>query len=240
MDICSHNPVDHDSRAPVRLDFLPMGDAETVSERERSRRRALAKQVREAPLKRKLGLAAVIALIASGLFGGLDDPWPEPTTLELGKTYDVGPLTVTVDRVLVMDRLEGVVSPSSPDDRLLVIVGTVGNEGDTPAFSQQLGETLYSPDAGVRLPGGEQPIAQVFQVADSTPIREINPGTSYEVVIVFDQEGDWDQPTIDLGINQWRWIQDDGTIRGDSWLASHPMAEATVPVRQRASEEEPS
>lgn len=174
----------------------------------------------------------LVALLLSGLFGGLREVEPDDAPLVIGTAVDVEPLTITVDRVYWAPSLPRVPKPADaprgtgeiyalkPDpkksDRLLVVEGTLTNTSD---------ETVYGVIAtdSVRLEGlanftdrhGE-PAESIdvapgytYSLPEREPLSMAQPGITYKVAWIWEQPKGQPAPAaLNVVVNKHTWRQD--------------------------------
>lgn len=197
---------------------------------------AVGRRLAEQPLRRLGALGAGLILLVTAAFGGLEPAQdPGAATFELGDAVRAAPLDVTVDRVVWVDGALPGLYLSDETNRWIGVVATV----TTDHMASLSGEPAATVGlAGVEgLVGDPEPgtdivlsTDQVLMV-DGSRLWPMQPGLTYEVAFLFEQDGDADPPkSVELVLlgHTWRADSFDGTL---GWKDPAPVARATVPAR---------
>lgn len=159
----------------------------------------------------RVAVGAVAGLFAVAPFGAWAPVVTEPEPLVTGEAIEVGPFEVTVLRAVTADDL-GVLSPREEGNHLLAVVVEVFNTGETPAYPVTLTNAFPAPaDAGIVTTGGLGGRPTVLSVADATSLDIVNPGLTYELALIWEQDGDWAQDELTLDVLELTWIDEDLT-----------------------------
>lgn len=192
--------------------------------------------VRTRNRKQKAAGAAGILLAASAPFGGLDAAaTPEPGTFEAGEVIALGPFDVTVKKIVTLDDLAPSMSPSEEGNRLIVISAKVHNPGDRPEFPSLLAKGITLEGGGVPLTPETKTISQpaLFLQGDGQrPDMTINPGMTYDMAFVYEQEAGWQAKPVTLKVATYVYV-DEGTLTLDEdyWRVDpETSATAVIPV----------
>lgn len=195
--------------------------------------------VRRTNNTQRVGAVGAIALLATAPFGGLEAAGDPPLErLSIGRTMDVGPYDVTVEKVFTIDSLAPDVVPRE-GNRLLVIRVEVVNDSDRPQRLALLNDesigAFYARDTGV-VPFEDPtlPMPLLFHVEDERTFENgdtINPGVTYRIGLILEQSGDWQGEQIVLGVNHYQWREEATlALSAADWELAGPMWEGPVPV----------
>jgi hypothetical protein len=193
------------------------------SRRGLSRARAL---VRRTNGRQRLGAGVAAALLLTAPFGGLEAAeTPGPARLAAGKAFAVGPYDVTIRKVVTVGDLAPAIEPEQEGGRLLVLSGTVTNPGDRPEFATLLTRAFTVTGGAVVVPEGGRSAARLISVEDGQGISTINPGLTYEVAIVFEQEPGWTAQQVTVEVDGYEYLEEDPlTLDPKSWLDTDKVA----------------
>lgn len=202
-----------------------MSESREVRElpREVSRARALARRTSG---RQRVGAGVAAALLVTAPFGGLKAAEaPEADRLVAGKSFEVGPYDVTIRNVVTVGDLAPSIEPEQAGGRLLALRATVTNPGDRPEFAVLVTRAFTVEGAGLVAPqGGESP-AQLVSVEDGQSISVINPGLTYDVAIVFEQEQGWAEQPVTVAVDGYEFQEQDAlTLDPQSWLDTDEVA----------------
>jgi hypothetical protein len=183
----------------------------------------------------RLGVLGVVLVLMTAPFGGLRSAADEDTKpLQLDQRIDIGPFYVTLQSVTQLSDLKPTVAPEADGDKLLVLKIEVTNHTDRAEYSGLLPDAIGGTHAGV-VPwaslGGE--VFQVFDVDDASAFNEyINPGQTYTLALVLQQEPDTDLDKITFKIYGYHFREvDPQTLDPNTWLPDEtPLVEGHVPV----------
>lgn len=185
------------------------------------------------------GAVALAVLVAGGF-----DPQAktaEAAPLAAGDTVDVGPFTITVERMRVVDELPGV---SEGDDatRVLAVVATVEATGPDTQYGYLLTESVTLQDvAGVpALPPGETgpepgepvPADDAYVMADGTRLDALQPGLEYEVALVWEQDARAEVPAAARLVLVGHTLRESSIDHSQEWLDPLPVAAGDVEVTE--------
>lgn len=145
-------------------------------------------------------MASIALLAGTAAFGGLEDADAVATeTLEAGRTLDVAPVRVTVDKVLWVDELPGAYL-TEDGNRWIAVLTTVRSTHDTSLYGTELTGTLSlddvpglvaEPDPATGLVGSSERLL----LTDGSRLTPVQPGLDYEAVFLFEQDGDVEPPS---------------------------------------------
>jgi hypothetical protein len=188
-----------------------------------SRTRAL---VRRTNGRQRLGAGVAAVLLVTAPFGGLRAAAaPGPAKLSHGKVFAVGPFDVTVRKVVTVADLAPSIRPEQKGDRLLVLVGTVRNPGKRPEYAALVTQAFSVRGGEVRTPKHGGPTARLVSVTDGEDISTINPGLTYAVAIVLEQEAGWTGRRVTVDVEGYDYLEEDPlTLDPQSWLATDEVA----------------
>ena len=180
--------------------------------------------------------AAALLLGVSGLFGGLNHvPLADRVDdVKPGTELTVEPFKMTVKRAVVVDEIEGVVSPRSPGDHLMVLLLDAENRS-----KESLGSNLLEPVSRAKsflnrtlvvLDDRLAPAAPSVYDADSNiAVSMLSPGLTYRLAIVWEFRGSLPRQ-LRLGLAKL-------TLRGETispddleWQDPEEAATMTLPV----------
>lgn len=204
-------------------------------------RSAVGRRLTEQPLRNLGALGAGAILLATAAFGGLEPAeTPGDATVQLGETVHAAPLDITVDRVTWLEgELPGAYL-TDDENRWIGVVATVSTDhsaslSSEPAYAMGLagveglvGELVDGVDAVLS--------ADQLLMADASRLAPMQPGLTYEVVFLFEQDGDAPPPEeVELVLfgHVWRADSFDGTF---GWKDPAPVARAAVPARPAAGQ----
>jgi hypothetical protein len=190
------------------------------------------------------GAAALAVLIASG-FDPLEKPEAEVAPLAVGEAVDIGPFTVTADRMRVVDELPGI-SEGNDDTRVLALVATVTATGTTTQHGAMLSESVALDGvAGVPAeavpgetadPGEPVPAGDVYVMADGTRLDALQPGLEYEVAFVWEQDARADVPAQARLVLIGRTLRQSSIDHSQEWLDPLPVVAGDIEVTVPTSE----
>ena len=150
------------------------------------------------------------------------------------KPLMVGPFRFTFVKAVTVSDLEPAAKPSVEGGRLFVIEARVSNPGERPEPVIELTRALTVQDAGVAPDtDGSAATPDMYDVDDSTTLSgSINPGVSYLVALVWDQQPGWTGDHARLRIARQEYRDKDPLTLDDHtwWLMDDALATATVPV----------
>ena len=195
----------------------------TESPREVSRTRAL---VRRTNGRQRLGVGVAALLLVTAPFGGLRAAAePGPDRLVAGKAFQVGPYDVTVRKVVTVGDLAPAIKPEQPGGRLLVLSGTITNPGNRPEFTTLVTQAFSVKGGGVVEPAEGRAVPQLVSVEDGQDITTVNPGLTYDVAIVFEQQPGWTQQKVTVDVEGLEFQEEDPlTLDPQSWLETDEVA----------------
>lgn len=199
-------------------------------------RSAVGRRLANQPLRNLGALGAGAVLLATAAFGGLE-PAQEPgaATFGLGDAVRAAPLDVTVDRVTWVDGPIPGAYLTDDANRWIGVVATMSTD-HTRSLSNE-------PSHAVALAGVEGLVGEPIDgtdavlssdqvlMADSSRLSPMQPGLDYEVVLLFEQDGDAPAPEeVEVVLLGHTWRED--TLQGGyAWLDPAPVARATVAAR---------
>ncbi len=226
---------------PPRL--APVSAGRPLPRARRVARSAVGRRLAEQPLRNLGALGAGAILLATAAFGGLEPALtPGDAAFGLGDTVRAAPLDVTVDRVTWLDEELPGIYLTDDENRWIGVVATVSTDSSASLSSE--------PSYAVGLAGVEgllgEPVDGAGTVlsrdqllmADASRLSPMQPGLTYEVVFLFEQDGDApppDEVQLVLFGHTWRADSFDGT---SGWKDPAPVARATVPARAAGGEED--
>jgi hypothetical protein len=200
-------------------------------------REVVTRWLSASPATRVGGPVAALLLGVSGLFGGLDRvPLTERVDeVKPGTEVTVAPFALTLERAVVVDQIEDVVSPNTPGNHLMVILLDAEN-----LSNDSLGSHLLSPVSRAKsylnrnlvvLDDRLNPDAPSVYDADSNvAISLLSPGLTYHLAVVWEFGGPVPQ-RLPLGLARL-------TLRGETispdvlaWQDPEEAATITLPVQ---------
>ena len=204
-----------------------MGDARDVRGI-RGRAASVRTLARGTTGRQRLGAGVVAALLLTAPFGGLKAAeQPGPTGIEAGKSFEIGPYEVSLDRVVTVSDLAPQITPEQEGNRLIAVIGTVRNPGVRPEYPLLLTRAIALRDAGVVEASGGRPDSQVVSMEDGEPLGEINPGLTYDVAFVFEQEQGWERRPVQVETLGYSYLEEDPlTLDDESWLLGDDVTAA--------------
>lgn len=166
----------------------------------------------------KVVTGAVAAVLAATPFGAWNAVADDAVPLSAGTPVEVGPYEVLIEKV-VSTRTLGDVRPLDPADKLLVVVAEVTNTSDLPAHAYQLADIVPAPvGAGVvdregrpvadDVATGDRPLPDRYNIADAGDLDVVNPGVTYRVALVWNQDGDAAPATARVDLAGLDWIDE--------------------------------
>ncbi|WP_454300444.1 hypothetical protein [Salana multivorans] len=213
------------------------------SERTNTLRRVGA-WIAERPLP-QLGLAAAVVVVAAtaawGGFEPVEGTGAAPAELKPGETATAAPLEITLERARWIDELPGAYL-SDPDNRWIALVGTIENTDDATYLLPQQSLVVSGADgldpAGLATRAiGIQP-NDLLVVTDASRLSAAQPGLTYEVVFLVEQDGTLPPPeeiTVEL---LGRTEREDTLSRQMSWLDPTVVASITLPVSEASGNQD--
>jgi len=176
--------------------------------------------------RQRLGAGVAAALLVTAPFGGLDAvEAPGPDRLVPGKVFRVGPYDVTIRKVVTVADLAPAIKPEQEGGRLLVLTGKVTNPGDRPEYTALVTRAFTVNGGDVVVPEGGSSPARLISVEDGQGISTINPGLTYDVAIVFEQEPGWSEQPVTVEVDGYQYFEEDPlTLDPQSWLDTDEVA----------------
>lgn len=196
--------------------------------------------IRRTSTTQRLGAVGAVALLVTAPFGGLRAVGDPPADrLTLGQTVDVGPYDLTVEKVFTLPDLAPDLVPAE-GNRLLAIRMTITNDTDEPqpvALLVDYGDNriVYASGSGaVPFEGYDEVVPQLYNVADERefgPSDVINPGLTYTVALVVEQDGAWQGGSLTLGLQEFVWETEAAlALSSPRWVFTGRVWEGVVPV----------
>jgi hypothetical protein len=182
--------------------------------------------VRRSSPKQRAGAGVAALLLVTAPFGGLSAAAsPSPTKVRAGHTVDVGPYELTIRKIVTVKDLAPDVTPEKDQDRLIALVGTVRNPGTRPEYAVTLTQAVRLRGAGVvsSQDGGLRP--ELISYEDGQSISTFNPGLTYQVALVLEQDDDWVRQQVRVDVERLDFVHDDPlTLDADFWLETGKVA----------------
>ncbi|TDD65267.1 hypothetical protein E1262_25725 [Jiangella aurantiaca] len=211
----------------------------------RLRRLALGAPRQHLTLTGSAAGAVVLAVLVAGGFDPLEKPEADVAPLAVGEAADIGPFTVTVDRMRVVDELPGI-SEGDDDTRVLALVGTVTATGTTTQYGAMLSESVALdgvPGVPAEVlpgettdPGEPVPAGDVYVMADGTRLDAVQPGLEYEVAFVWEQDARADVPSEARLVLIGRTLRQSSIDHSDEWLDPLPVVAGDIEVTEPSAE----
>lgn len=192
--------------------------------------------VRTRNRKQKAAGAAGILLATSAPFGGLEAvATPEPGEFKAGEIVALGPFDVTVKKVVTVSDLAPSISPSEEGNRLIVISAKVHNSSDRPEFPALLAKGITLDGGGILFIPDTKEIGQPAMFLQQDGLRPdptINPGLTYDVAFVYEQEAGWKSKPVTVKIGTFTYVDEGALTLDEDYWAVDPKtsAEAVIPV----------
>lgn len=179
--------------------------------------------VAQRPRAQKVTAVGGLALLATAPFGGLQaEPPAPPTALVAGKTAHLGPLDVTVEKVVTVGDLGEVVKKNKAGDRLLAVVAKVHNPDTQPHTPLLVADVLHVDGGGhldqPGLPGDPKPVAFLMDDGTDGTFDPVNPGDTREIAFLYDQPAGWKQQDVTVKLTGYVWVTHDPlTLGNEQW-----------------------
>ncbi len=200
-------------------------------------RSAVGRRLSEQPLRNLGVLGAGAVLVSTAAFGGLE-PAEDPgaATFAFGDTVRAAPLDVTIDRVTWVDGALPGIYLTDDDNRWIGVVATISTDHSASLSSEPAATVaLAGVDGLVRPPvDGTDAVLSSDQLlmADSSRLSPMQPGLDYEVVFLFEQDGDAPAPEeVDVVLFGHTWREDALTGGYSAWRDPTTVARASLPAR---------
>lgn len=153
---------------------------------------------------------AAVAVLASGLFGGLATATPDgPAELKAGTELEAAPFDLTIERVRWLPDLGE--SEPDPGRRYIGVVATLTNSSDHPVHLGDVKAALRLVDVPGTVEsesGDSVEPADVMVIADSSALDTAPPGVEFEVVFLWTQSTAFEPPTtVDVAVRAQTWRQ---------------------------------
>jgi len=192
----------------------------------------VARRALDQPLRR-IGIGGAVVLLAvTAAFGGLREQEEDgPEVLAVDVPVEVPPFELTVHRVVWTTELPNQY-PSDKANRWVGVVATVRNTSDVGVYGSTLSDALTLTDVdglveplGLQVPGTRA--MSVVLLEDGSSLTPVQPGLTYEVAFLFEQDGAVPPPTsatVLLQRHTWRsgsldptvtWWEPTTTLRGE-------------------------
>lgn len=175
----------------------------------------------------RIGVVGLLG--ASALFGGLDEAEPVPIAeLKVAETHRGAPFTITVERAVIVDEIDGVARPTAADGRLLLVLATIENTSRAP---------LPTPMDSLRVGGLESissavPARSINVLDDDSIVHRLQPRVETTVVYIWDiaagELADGDE--LRVGLFDLRFVETRDIVISDAWQDPALAAIVTVPV----------
>jgi hypothetical protein len=194
------------------------------------------------PATRVGGPAAAVLLGISGLFGGLDHvPLADRVgEVQPGSEVTVEPFELTLKRAVVIDEIDGVVSPTTEGNHLMMVLLDAEN-----VSKESLGSYLLSPVSRAKSYMTRNLVvlddrlapdsASVYDSDSNAAVGLLSPGLTYHLAVVWEFGGSIPQ-RLPLGLAKL-------TLRGNTispdvleWQDPAEAATLTLPVQDRTKE----
>lgn len=182
--------------------------------------------VRTRPRTQQAAGVAAIALTATAPFGGFAPVAEAPAaSFALGDTLEVGPFQVHLERAVRLPDLEPVVAPSDPGNQLIVLITTVRNIDDVPAFATYL-------SGAISIEGSEPAL---YFIEDGSRPSEMNPGLDEQLVMVVEAPSVEEGP-VTVEVLETLFRGEGGlTLDENYWTTTDEIAlSAELPLEERA------
>lgn len=209
--------------------------------RVRSSGSRVARRVLDQPLRRLGVVGAVVLLAATAAFGGLEEQTDDDLeVLAVDEPVEVAPFELTVQRVVWTTELPGQ-TLSEPGNRWLGVVTTVRNTSDAGVLGTVLREALTLDDVpGLVVEPRDLgvPASAVALLVDGSALSPVQPGLTYEVAFLFEQDAGSPPPTtatVQLQRHTWRQASLDPTI---AWRDPTTTLRGELPVREAVADED--
>ena len=208
-----------------------MTDSGSGAEAAPGRRARVRRFLGERSGAQRIGALAAFALVLTGPFGGLAKAEDDSARLTLGETYDIGQFEVTLEQVLSLDDLAPALFPDE-GSRLLVLDVTIANATDEP---QAVGDAVRSwsgkGTGAVAWAGDDAPSLRAFTVDDATELYDsepVNPGQTLHVVLVLQQQADWDPDALEIELYGSDFTEDAFALTEGYWVIDDLVASGHV------------
>lgn len=187
------------------------------------------------------GAVALAVLIAGGFDPLAERPEADVAPLTPGEAVDIGPFTVTAERMRAVDELPGV--STSDDTRALALVATVTAAGTTTQYGAMLSQSVAldgMPGLAGDGTGAPVPADDVYVMADGTRLDAVQPGLEYEVALVWEQDATVDVPDEARLVLIGRTLRESSIDRSPEWLDPVPVVAGELEVTAPAASPEPT
>lgn len=194
----------------------------------------------------------LIALLVSGLFGGLREVDTDPVgALERDRAVSAAPVEVSVTDVYTVREFPGLPATdgagSVPADqpsagRFVVVEASVTNTSEATVGSSVLSRAVSLDDAtgfvsskGARVEAAQAPPTLVYTLPEKSAFTRAQPGVTYRVAYLFDQAAEVAAPaTITVAVNEHTWREDSLDFSMD-WKDPEVRATGRFALRERAA-----
>lgn len=197
----------------------------------------VARRVLDQPLRRIGVLGAVVLLAATAAFGGLEEETQDgPEVLTVDTPLEVAPFEITVHRVVWTTDLPGQYL-SDDGNRWIGVVATVRNTSDAGVLGTTLRTALTLGDVEGLVTNAATgvPTSAVAVLEDGSMLNPVQPGLTYEVAFLYEQDGDEAPPTsatVSLQQQTWGVGRLDPTV---SWRDPVTTRRGELAVREAVS-----
>lgn len=179
------------------------------------------------------GGAALLALLASAFFGGLEETQEDVPVAEPGEAITADPFEVTISRAATAVSLTEQI-PDSVNGRYLLVFVQVTNLSDAPVGLSDLTEVVRLESVPGLLTADGTEIASEraapvpYHADDSSRLGVVSPGMSYHVAFLWEQAAGAPAPTeLTLEVYAQTWTE---SSLQEQWSWEQPVVTATVPV----------
>lgn len=194
----------------------------------------------------------LIALLVSGLFGGLREVDTDPVgALERDRAVSASPVEVSVTDVYTAREFPGLAATDGTDrvpadrpraGRFIVVEASVTNTSEATVGSSVLSRAVSLDDAtgfvsskGAPVDAAQARPTLVYTLPEKSVFTRAQPGVTYRVAYLFDQSTDVPAPTaITVAVNEHTWREDSLDFSMD-WKDPEARATGRFALRERAS-----
>lgn len=160
-----------------------------------------------------LVLATVLVVVVTAVLGGFREVERfEVTEVAAGEEFEVGPFRLAIHNAVSQIDPDAYVDEGEPLPRRLLLAVDVTVTEDVYQRDFVLADIVRpAGDLGlVDMIDDEPPPANVLGLADGVDVAILNPGITYRLVLVWEQEPDWSRPDeIDVAIGRMFWVEED-------------------------------
>ncbi|TDZ45251.1 hypothetical protein [Mycobacteroides franklinii] len=183
-------------------------------------------------------VVAVVAILTTAGFGGLDAVDKTPQTFDLGQPFDNGEFTITVRKAVLRSEIVGgraVIAKEKPGRTYLAVVAEVTNNTDrVDVVSDNFSLPNVADAQDVSLTQSQRP--SVFRIEDGSNLIMLQPDITEKVAVVWSVPSAAVLPGSQVSVEvPYRKFSRGLVLYGEGWVDDGKTATTVVPVEVSSS-----